>query len=140
MTTVRDIITRAYRKIGVVAMGEAVPADEMQHGVDVFNDMLWGWKPRGVDIQHEGLDASDDFALDRQFHEGAVYVLASRLSPDFSAPQGFDADDWFRALQAAFIVIDKVNFPETLTYLPSRLNDRFEHGRLGLKIDVEDLG
>lgn len=120
MATVRDIVERAYRKIGVVAMEEPMEDDIGQAGLDAFNDMLHGWKPRGVDVTHTDLTLNSTFPLADQWREGTVYILASRLSPDFMVPQAFDADDWFRTLQAAYMTISAATMPAATIYTPSR--------------------
>ena len=43
MTTVRDIIQSAYRKIGVYSSGETMGASEAQDGLEVLTDMIDGW-------------------------------------------------------------------------------------------------
>lgn len=120
MTTAANIVERALRKIGVAASGEALQADDLQDGLEAMNAMMFAWKLAGVDTGHTALVAIDDFPLGAEFEEGTVYVLASRLSPDYEAPQAFDADDWFRKMQAAYTVIEDVVMPSALLSLPSR--------------------
>jgi hypothetical protein len=120
MATVQDIVRAAYRKIGIVSTGENMPADYAEDGLFTFNAMLHGWKARSVDVEHTDLDLTDDFPLDAQFIEGTVYVLASRLSPDFQTPQQFDADDWFRTLQAAYATVPALTVPAAVLRPPSR--------------------
>ena len=124
MTTTRDIVTRAFRKIGVVSEGEALDADTADAGLDALNMMLHGWKLKGVDLTHTNLALSDTFSLDPEYEEGTVYLLAARLSPDYMAPASFDADDWFRGIQAAYMTITAATLPVALTTLPSKLVDR----------------
>lgn len=101
MATVRDIVTKAFRKLSVAGVNSPVTAEEMDEGVDALNSMIKAWKLRAVDLSWTDQAASDTFALDGEYHEGVIYLLASRLSPDYVAPAGFDADDWFRTFQAA---------------------------------------
>lgn len=125
MATTLEIVTRAFRKIGVVSATETLTADQVASGVDTLNMMMHAWKTRGVDVTHSDLAASDTFTLDPEYHEGTVYVLAGRLSPDYSIPPEFDADDWFRTLQAAYQTPLTVTIPRALTQMPSqfRRND-----------------
>lgn len=111
MTTALDIVTRAYRKLGVSGMGEALDAEMVDEGVDALNDMMHGWKLQGVDITHTSLASDDAFPLGPEFQEGTVYLLASRLSSNFEVPASFDADAWFRTFQAAYLTIDEVVIP-----------------------------
>lgn len=120
MTTARDIVTRSLRKIGVVAVDTPADANEMQEGLDALNMMLSAWQLQGIDRAHTALEASDSFPLDAKFEEGTVYLLASRLSPDYMVPQSFDADTWFRQIQAAYVVIPTVAMPKALQKMPSQ--------------------
>lgn len=121
MTTTRDIVERAFRKIGLKAEDEAITGDMLAHGVDTLNAMMFGWELFGIALDHTALAATDDFSLEAKFEEGTVYQLASRLSPDYlvAAP---DSDRFFRALQAAYLVIDEMTLPKAITRLPSQLD------------------
>lgn len=120
MATVEDIVTAAFRKIGVVAEDETASDASISNGVDTFNRMLHAWKLRGVDVSHTDLVAADTFPLADEYQEGTIYVLAARLSPDYTVPANFDADDWFRTIQAAYTTIDAATMPRALTRMPSR--------------------
>lgn len=120
MATVEDIVTAAYRKLSIVSEDETMSAAMLTNGVDAFNRMLHGWKLRGVDVEHTDLAAADTFPLADEFQEGTIYVLAGRVSPDYSTPANFDADDWFRTLQAAYMAITAATMPKALTRMPSR--------------------
>jgi hypothetical protein len=120
MATVQDIVTAAYRKLNIVGEDVDMSPAMLANGVDAFNRMLHGWKLRGVDVEHVDLAASDAFPLDPEFQEGTVYVLAGRISPDYQVPANFDADDWFRTIQAAYAVIEEAAMPAELTLMPSQ--------------------
>lgn len=120
MTTAREIVTRAHRKIGVVARDEALDAADAAEGINALNMMLAAWKLAGVDISHTALALSDTVPLASEFEEGTVYMLASRLAPDFAVPQSFDADDFMRKIQAAYMIITASTVPTSLTRTPSR--------------------
>ena len=120
MATVQDIVTAAYRKVGLVAEDVDMSAAMLANGVDAFNRMLHGWKLRGVDVTHTDVAAGDAFPLDDEYQEGTVYVLAARISPDYTVPANFDADDWFRTIQAAYVEIDALTVPSTLLRTPSQ--------------------
>jgi hypothetical protein len=116
MTTVADIVTRALRKLGVASASQPISASDLNDGADALNMMLHAWKLSGVDLAHVDVVSTDTFPLAAEFEEGTVYVLASRISPDYEAPQNFDADDWFRRIQAAYLVINDVKMPSALMY------------------------
>lgn len=121
MTTVLDIVTSAMRKIGVVAMDEQPEASALAEGVEAFNYMVSAWKLTGVDTTATDLATTADFPLANEFREGAVYILASRLSSDYMVPASFDADAWYRAIQAAYTTIEESALPAGLTSLPSSI-------------------
>lgn len=119
MATMLDIVTRAYRKIRVTGDGDPLEAVSAAEGMDALNDMLHEWKTRGVDLTYTDLALTDTFPLPDQFREGTVYMLASRLAPEYARPREFDADDFFRNIQAAYMVIEEVTIPLGLRRLPS---------------------
>ena len=111
MTTAADIVERAFRKIGIKAEDEALTADQMTHGLETLNSMIAAWRLEGVDTSLPEMNASDDFQLGREFHEGCIYMLAARLSPDYMVPPSFDPDRWFRTFQAHYLRIDDAKMP-----------------------------
>lgn len=120
MATVRDIVARALRKISVIDGHDAPDADEMAAGVDALNEMLAAWELSSVDVSHTALAAGDTFPLAAKFEEGTIYNLAARMSPEYIVPVGFDADDFFRKIQAAYSTLLEVDMPAALTSMPSR--------------------
>ena len=113
MATVRDIVERAFRKIGVVASDEAMTADQAEAGETALNMMMNAWELQGVDVAHNDVTLAEQFPLQPKFEEGAVYMLASRLAPDYSKP-GFDESQWMQQLQAAYLIVDTVRAPLAL--------------------------
>ena len=122
MTTMIDIITRAYRKTGVAGVGEDLEPEYVAEGLDALNAMLHQWKLRSVDIEHTDLSTSGAFPIGPEYAEGTVYLLAERVSPDYQRPAAFDADDFFRAIQAAYMVIDEVDLLDGLTLSRRRVH------------------
>lgn len=114
MTTVRDIVTRALRKTKIVGHGETAAAENAAAGLEDLNMMLAAWKLAGVNISHTTLDLSDTFPLAPEYEEGTVYMLAQRIAEDFAVPVGFDADDFFRKIQAAYMLVDLALVPTAL--------------------------
>ena len=55
--TARDIITRAMRLLGVIAMGEVPSSSELSHGVDALNWMLKSWQADGCNLWREYQDS-----------------------------------------------------------------------------------
>lgn len=131
MAKIRDIATRALRKIGVVAEDEAANADQIANAVDAYNMMVHAWKLRDVDLSHVDQGASDTFALGNEYQEGAVYLLASNLSGDYVIPPSFDADRWFRSIQNANITIEDAALDRALYLTPVR------RAKYGYTVDSE---
>ena len=115
MTTARDIVERAFRKLGVVASDEAMTADQAQNGLDALNMMMHGWMLDGIDVGHIDLQLADVFTMQPQFEEGCVYLLAERLSPDYSAPAAFDVSAFKKRLSAAYLIIPDSKLDAVLT-------------------------
>lgn len=122
----RDIITRAYRKVGISGSGEALEAEQSAEGLDALNSMLHEWKLAGVDITHTDKGMSDTFPLGSEYERGTVYLLAEDISPDYERPRSFDADDFFRRIQAAYMTIDVVSFDKAIYRVPSQLEGELE--------------
>ena len=112
MTTALDIVTQASRKKGILARGERLEAEAAADGIFALNAMMHAWQLAGINTTHSDLSLDDLFPLGPQFIEGTVYLLASRMAPEYTVPQSFDADDWFRKFQAAYLVITPVAMPE----------------------------
>jgi hypothetical protein len=119
MATVRDLVEAAYRKIGVVATDEAMTADQSTIGRDTLNRMMHGLVLEGIDTGYTDLDLADQFSLDARFDEGIVYMLASRLAPDFNRP-GFDERRFRQGLANAFLIVPEVDIDTAVRRTPSQ--------------------
>lgn len=119
-STFGGIVDRAFRKIGVKAEDEALTADQIALGVRTLNDLMFGLELWGVNLGHVYTAAPAPFPLDLKFHEGFVYLLAERLSTDYSVPPSFSADDFLRRIQAAYMVIPEAAMPKALLWTPSQ--------------------
>lgn len=118
--TFGNIIERAFRKIGVRAEDEGLTADQMAHGVRALNDLMFGLELWGVNLGHVYQAESAPFPLDAKFYDGFVHLLAERISPDYNAPANFNADDFLRRLQAAYMIIAEAPIPRALLRTPSQ--------------------
>jgi len=115
MATVLDIVQRALRKAKVLGHGANATAEDAAPALEDLNMMLAAWTLAAVDITHTALDLTDAFPLADEFEEGTVYMLASRIVVDFAFPAQFDADDFFRRIQAAYAVVPDTTIPAALT-------------------------
>ena len=120
MALTSDIVKAALEEIRVVAQDDSASSIEMSKGVERLNRMIHAWKLAGVDVSHTDLEANDTFALDPEYEEGTIYLLAERLSHSYRRPPSFDADDFFRKIQAAYMTVTAVTLPTALTQLPSQ--------------------
>ena len=115
MSTARDIVERAFRKIGVVASDEPMTADQAENGINALNMMMNGFVLDGIDVGHTDLTLGDTFTMQPEFEEGCVYLLAERLSPDYAAPANFSTSRFRQRLSAAYLIIPDVKFDRTLS-------------------------
>ena len=120
MTTTLDVVKAALRKVGGLGSGEEVEATLAAEALFSLNAMMHGWAARGVDTNHSDLELSDVFPLADRFVSGTVFLLAREISSDYAFPVSFDADDWFRTLQAAYWTAPELTVPAALTRPPSR--------------------
>ena len=120
MATARDIIERAFRKLGVVASDEGMTADQAENGINALNMMMHAWVLDGIDVAHVDLELADEFTMEPRFHEGCVYLLAERLSPDYSAPVAFDSGEFKKRLSAAYCIVPEVRIDRALRMTPSQ--------------------
>lgn len=121
MATVRDIVSRALRKINVVQLGEAPPADEMREGVAAYNELLHSFKFWGADIGHSDQDENGTFPLADEYREGVIHLLANRISPEYERPPGFNESLWMTRLLADYgAAVPRLTVPRALTRPPSR--------------------
>ena len=125
MATVQSIIIAALRKLAVASEDET-PSDAMlANGLEAYNNMLSAWVLSGVDLEHTDQALTDTFPIGDEFREGTIYSLAGRLSPDYVVPAQFDADDWFRKIQAAYMTITDVEQPLALRRTSSQYSNGF---------------
>ena len=61
MTTVREVCRRALMRARVVSPEETPDAASMADALAELNNMMFGWKAKGVDVGHEAFELSDEF-------------------------------------------------------------------------------
>lgn len=121
MATVTQIVTRAHRKIGVVAHDEPLTADQLANGVDALNSMIHAWRIEGIDFGWADQAAADTFSLDDQYHEAAVYLLGARLAPDFGVPVAYNSEPFLAALRSYNVEPQSaVAMPSAILNMPSQ--------------------
>jgi hypothetical protein len=126
MSTVRDCVTSALRKIGVTDPN----GDEVQAAVRSFSDMAHGWRLQGIDlwqigtqmnggfplpeVNHGEFTAESPFPMPEAYREAAAFCLAGKIAPEYGAPVQFDADMYLRQIQAGYSVINTVKLEPML--------------------------
>lgn len=108
MATASDIITRAARRLQIIAGEEAMTAAEQVDALQLFNDMLHGFGPRGIYYTHTTLAASDTVNMPDELLRALTLVFAQELALDFGRPIGaalaMEIAEARNALQAAYWV------------------------------------
>lgn len=122
--TAQELCRLALLRMRIVARDEAMQPEDAAHALTVLNLMMHGFAARGVDLNHFDYDADTDVQVPRDLLDGLIHMLAVRLAPDFAVPapsaDGFDNNEWWRALQAAYFDPEDVTFEEGLQRLPSQ--------------------
>lgn len=98
--TVDDIVSRAFRRIGVKAEDESLSADQSAHGLDVFNSLLSSFRAHGVNYDHANANTGDPSPLGDEFTAAVVTLLAFELAPDYGVQYMGDVNGAWRLLQA----------------------------------------
>jgi hypothetical protein len=83
MTTVRSIITKAMRKVQILAAGEDPSAAEGADGLDAFNEMMAGLKLESIPLDWRNLTLDDDVPLPPEHIRGVIHLLGVELAPEY---------------------------------------------------------
>lgn len=126
MSTVRDCVTSALRKIGVTDPN----GNEVADAVRSFSDMTHGWRLQGIDlwhiadamnggfplpeIDHGEFTAESPFPMPEAYREAAAFCLAAKIAPEYGAPVQFDAAAYLRQIQAGYMNINTVTLEPML--------------------------
>lgn len=104
MTTARQVIKSALRKILSYGTGEEPSAQEMTDGLEGLNDLMSNLTVMGARISFKALALDDTVNLDDAHIRTIKAQLAVELAPEFGAavdPQvAFVAREGMKALQA----------------------------------------
>jgi len=127
MTTARDVITGAYRRLGLLPLGANLDPARAVAGLEAYADMLAGWAADGIDtggVTPETADLDNDFPLSPRFVEGAKALLAIELA----SQSGIEAlpsiksraKKAYAAILAASVAAPAAAQDAALTRLPSQ--------------------
>jgi hypothetical protein len=114
MTTLNDICERAYRRIQVVAVDEAMTADQAKHAQETYNAMIAGWSLTGVEAPVSPAQLMENFPFPPRFESAIVSLLANELAPDFERPGVASARQAKADIMAYYHVIPTVKMPLAL--------------------------
>ncbi len=119
MATTLDIINGAFRKLAIKADDEALTADQIAEGLFALNNMMHSWPLYGVEYTHADIGVDDAFPMAAKFNEVVIYLLARKISPDYTVA-GVDDDQYMRVLRAAFLPDLTATIPSILRNTPSQ--------------------
>lgn len=119
MTTVLDIVNRAFRKIGVKAEDEQLTADQLAYGVETLGAMLQGLTLSDSTITLPTITATYPFPMEAKYEEAVMMMLAARLAQDYERPM-FDASHYERLVMAGLLTLNPSRMPLALTRTPSQ--------------------
>lgn len=128
MATARDVVQRALRIIGVVAIDEPATAEMSANTLEALNAMLKGWEAHGVDVNHDTdytLSSTFETAtLTSKYEDAVTYCLTKKIAPEFgvslSAEAARDAMNGWAIIQANFLTSKDLTFDKALRRMPSR--------------------
>jgi hypothetical protein len=145
MTTARDIVSGAYRRLGLLPLGDGLDPDRAAAGLTAYNDMLNAWAadgvfPGGPNPPPQNADGPGDFPAPPatpplafslgdafpflpQFVEGAKAILAMELA----SASGIEAQPStqkrarkaYAALLAYYVIAPQAGQDRGLTRMPS---------------------
>jgi hypothetical protein len=117
MSSSAQIVTRAYKRLGLVEPGEDPAADMAADGLAALNAMLASWAAHGVNV-------SPDVPLPAKHEKGVTALLAVDLSAEYPGSLTprveADAADGWQALQADYISAPLATFDCALVGMPSK--------------------
>lgn len=83
MKTAQTLVSDALRWLGVLNAEETANATQLVQGLDVLNDMLAGFGPRGIAYAHTTLAATDTVNVPDEQVRNVMFLLANELAPEY---------------------------------------------------------
>lgn len=123
--TMRDIVTRAMRRLGVIRVDQIPDASEAAEVLRGLNGMMLEWPAEGVDTSHVELALNDLFPLDTKYEDGVSTLLAVRIADEYGAtlkPATVTAagECWKNLLAAYLDIAEEAEFDPVLVHMPSQ--------------------
>lgn len=111
MATQTQICERALKRIGIIQAGASASAVDIEDAGEALGAMIESWNAEGL--------SGNTLPFDGRFEHGIVAMLAVRLAEDYGVSVGQvlarDADNAWKAIQAAYFVVPKSTFETALT-------------------------
>lgn len=81
--TALQVLTRAMRRIKVLASSEAMGSDDLADGLVTLNGMMHGLATRGAYYAHVDLAATSTVNMPDEMIDSLVWLAAEALAPDY---------------------------------------------------------
>lgn len=108
--TANYVINRAASKINVLAGGEALSATDAANCLNIMNDMMFAFRPKGIHYVHSALTATQTVNMPDEQINNLILMLANDLADEYGITLGQKiANDIAQAkleLQAAYLHIN----------------------------------
>lgn len=104
--TANQVLTRAMRRLKVLAAEEVMGASDLADGLVTMNGLMHGFGPRGIHYAHVDLAATDTVNLPDELIDSLVWLVAEALAPEygytFTAPEMLAVGRALQMLQAGY--------------------------------------
>lgn len=115
----RELIIDALQQILVQADEEPLEGSNAQTAIRTANRLFWRLAAEGVSFGYTEIDSLDDeITIPNGAEEGAVYLLALALAPQFGAIASeelkYNAKAGRQAMLNIAVSISPVNYPDTM--------------------------
>lgn len=118
MQSTAECVTRALRRIGVVAADEPATAEQMQAGLDALNEIGQSFRLHGVMFDMPMLGPGTPLPFAPACTAPFQAILAARLAEDYGLPAADPSLHW-AAMAAHYYEVPQVDLRE-LTLTPSQ--------------------
>jgi hypothetical protein len=84
--TYNEIVSAAMRRLGLTQAGEAPTGDEYGIGIEALNDLVSGWRIRGLEMSYTSVESSaggDVSPFEDEDLDAVKALLAMRLAEEY---------------------------------------------------------